>query len=597
MLKVFSQLPIRVKLLSSSAFTLILISIFIFTYYPNQQRLQVKKALENKVMSMAEMFALNTGIALGSNNFSAISEAMNWAKRDSILSYISLIDSSGEEFAAYNPDSIKINFTDLLNQSGIVETADMLQAVVPIQYLNSNYGTLLLGYSLEKLNRDIARNTKTTLYISLVILIMGIMISLIFSHLLTKPIMNLRDAADEFGKGNYDVDINVDSFDEIGVLGKTFKQMGESIKQTMDALQKSQKELSDITSTIGEGVCVLDNLGMLTFINPEGERLLGWKESELLGKNLHHLIHFQKNSEEDISGRDCSFAQIVNQQVNNHDDLFITKNKEIISVAYISTLIKENNEIAGSVVAFHDIKERKKFIQTITDSEEKYRLLSEELTDTNNMKELLFDIITHDLKNPAGVINGFAGILLEKEPDDQVAKAINSSSTTLLKVIENATALAGVAMGESISKQSINIHQMLLDVKSGFDQIAKHANVVIEFQSPGDVYINANPILAEIFKNYLSNAVKYAKDGKRINIELIEKDNSVLVQVKDFGTQIPEESREAIFLRQARLNNGEVKGRGLGLAIVKRIASAHRAKVWVIPNKPTGNCFSFEIPK
>ena len=224
------------------------------------------------------------------------------------------------------------------------------------------------------------------------------------------------------------------------------------------------------------------------------------------------------------------------------------------------------------------------------------QVYSDELRQSNDMKELLLDIITHDLKNPAGVIYGFTKLLLEQDSTDQMVQSINESSDVLLKVIDNATALANVALGESIEKQEINLSEMLKNVKTEFEPIANQANIAIEFQSPGDVFIKANPIISEVFKNYLSNAIKYAQEGKRIALGIEEKGKSVKVTIRDFGETIPEDSREAIFLRQARLDK-EKRGRGLGLAIVKRIAEAHGGKVWVEPNSPQGNCFCFEISK
>jgi len=598
MLNVFSQIPIRVKLLVSSTLTLILISIFIFFYYPSQQRINIQSALENKVTGMAEMFALSTGIALGLDNYSALTEAMNWAKRDSSLSYILLLDNEGEEFASYNPDSLVVDVAAIMKKGNIVESGGLLHTIVPMKYLDNDYGTLFLGYSLAEMHGHISGNKMTSLYISLMILVLGIGLSLLFSNMITKPIIRLSNAANELGEGNYLVDIEVTTSDEIGILSTAFKTMANRINKTMLALRLSEKKLSDITSTLGEGVCVLDEQGQITFVNPEAEKLLGWKENELLGKKMHSKIHYENADGDAILAEDCNLLKVIKdgKDYKNSDDVFFTKNKETFPVAYISTPILQDEKVTGSVIAFHGIKERKELIETLRDSGEKFRLLSEQLAETDSMKELLLDIITHDLKNPAGVINGFSGILLEQDPTDEMLQSVNDSSNRLLKVIENATALASVAMGESIEKQNINLNQMLQDVKSEFEQMAKHAEMEIKFHSQGDIFINANPILSEVFKNYLSNSIKYAKEGKQIILEIIEGKGSTQVYIKDFGTTITKENREAIFLRQARLDNPAIKGRGLGLAIVKRIAEAHGSKVWVEPNEPTGNSFCFEIP-
>jgi CheY-like chemotaxis protein/HAMP domain-containing protein len=235
---ILSRLPIRTKFLASSVLTLILISLFIFVYYPSRQKQLALKTLEYKVRSMAEMVALGVGVGLGSSNYSAITEAMKLAKGDSALSYIVVLDSTGEEFATYNPNNLRIDTQNLLSQNGIFEADNKLHAVVPIRYQNAEYGTLILGFSLEEVENNINRNRIVTLYISLAILIFGVSISLVFSNMITKPIIELRDAADEVAKGNRDVEIRVSTSDEIGVLGNAFNAMIKNIKQSIEENEK-----------------------------------------------------------------------------------------------------------------------------------------------------------------------------------------------------------------------------------------------------------------------------------------------------------------------------------------------------------------------
>jgi len=123
-----------------------------------------------------------------------------------------------------------------------------------------------------------------------------------------------------------------------------------------------------------------------------------------------------------------------------------------------------------------------------------------------------------------------------------------------------------------------------------------HLDAALMQSIPLGMIITANPIITEVFKNYISNAIKYASDGKKILIKAIKEPESVLIAVKDFGKTILEEDRARVFERKIQLAEGEKRGQGLGLAIVKRIASAHDAEVLVEPNKPRGNSFCLRIP-
>lgn len=377
---------------------------------------------------------------------------------------------------------------------------------------------------------------------------------------------------------------------------RKLENINEKLKSEIRERILAELELKKLARAIINSpisVVITDVNGDIEYVNPKFTDLTGYTEEEVIGKNPrilksgHQSKEFYQELWDTITAGKEWYGEFCN--LNKNNELYWES-------ASIAPVLNEKREITHFVAVKEDITEQRAAREKLKKAKNALQIYSDELRQSNDMKELLLDIITHDLKNPAGVIYGFTKLLLEQDSTDQIVQSINESSDTLLKVIENATALAGVALGESIEKQDINLSRILQDVKTEFEPIAKHADIEIEFQSPGDVFIKANPIISEVFKNYLSNAIKYAKKGKRIILGIEEEDESVKVTITDFGETIPKESRKAIFLRQARLDK-EKRGRGLGLAIVKRIADAHGGKVWVEPNIPKGNRFCFEMSK
>ena len=108
---------------------------------------------------------------------------------------------------------------------------------------------------------------------------------------------------------------------------------------------------------------------------------------------------------------------------------------------------------------------------------------------------------------------------------------------------------------------------------------------------PDSLIVQANPIISEIPKNYISNAIKYSSASGSINVTLQKTDEKVILRVEDSGEPIPVELREAVFERNVQLAEGKKRGRGLGLAIVKRIATAHEAIVGIEDSPQGGNSF------
>jgi signal transduction histidine kinase len=229
-------------------------------------------------------------------------------------------------------------------------------------------------------------------------------------------------------------------------------------------------------------------------------------------------------------------------------------------------------------------------------SESAYKKLARQLAEANNIKNLLFDVITHDLRSAAGSIYSFASLLHEQESDNEINKYILLSSKSLLDAINNITSLAKINLGERIERKKTDICSIINDSLEEFRISRDKDDFEFIFEPEGELYANVNPIISEIFKNYTSNAIRYAYDGKKLIFEAFKDGNNIVVKAKDFGKTIPEDKRRIIFKRNIKLKQDGLYGDGLGLAIVKNIAETHNGEVWVEPNYPTGNIFCLRLP-
>ncbi|MHB0975576.1 MAG: PAS domain S-box protein [Candidatus Aquicultorales bacterium] len=127
-----------------------------------------------------------------------------------------------------------------------------------------------------------------------------------------------------------------------------------------EALKESEQRFRGISAALGEGVCVLDQNGLLTFMNPEAERLLGYAESELAGRDIHDLIHYQKANGTRIEPEDCSMRRVLAEGTAYYgEELFTRKDGKVFPVSCISTPIKKEGKVVAVVTAFQDIRERK----------------------------------------------------------------------------------------------------------------------------------------------------------------------------------------------------------------------------------------------
>lgn len=113
----------------------------------------------------------------------------------------------------------------------------------------------------------------------------------------------------------------------------------------------------DIASVLGEGLYVLDPSGKALYVNPEAERLLGWTAGELLGENIHDLIHPKRPDGSSLPLHECPMFTVAKTGARfvSRNETFIRKDGAAFPVSAISTPVREDGKIVASVTAFQDI--------------------------------------------------------------------------------------------------------------------------------------------------------------------------------------------------------------------------------------------------
>ena len=134
-----------------------------------------------------------------------------------------------------------------------------------------------------------------------------------------------------------------------------------TIQRSQAELKHSERRMRQITSALGEGLYVMDPEGNLTFMNPEAERLLGWREEELVGKCVHDHIHHLDEKGGHVPFNDCAImkANRAGEVLYSDEDHFVRRDGTLFPVAYVAAPLMEEEVFTGSVVAFQDITHRR----------------------------------------------------------------------------------------------------------------------------------------------------------------------------------------------------------------------------------------------
>jgi PAS domain S-box-containing protein len=189
------------------------------------------------------------------------------------------------------------------------EQGTIYDIAVPI--LDAKVGIVRFGISDKTIRGGVSDIIRLIAWTIVVILIIGTAIASFFAIAMTRPISELKNAAEMIGKGNLEHKVAVKTKDEVGQLALTFNKMTESLKKSNDelnranielkqeiiertkaedALQLSEQRYRTITTTANDAIIMMDDIGNISFWNPAAEKLFGYTKEEVLGKDLHNLL-------------------------------------------------------------------------------------------------------------------------------------------------------------------------------------------------------------------------------------------------------------------------------------------------------------------
>lgn len=350
-----------------------------------------------------------------------------------------------------------------------------------------------------------------------------------------------------------------------------------------------RKHLEAFLDTLSDWVWEMDINGVHTYSNAAISKILGYTPEEIVGMHVTEIWPDEAVTEASVA----KFNREIKDGTPWQAFRGLFKHKDGSTVTLESSgmpLYNEKGRLIGFRGVDRDIHETLRKEQQLEASRKKYQELSERFAWENNFKTLLLDIISHDILNQVNVISGLSELLVADFPEDERLQLIHYSSQRLISVINSAATLAKISSGQEILKSELDLKEIIAGVIRDYAQPMKKAGIELVQQVDGPCSVQANPIIGEIFKNYLDNALKYAPESRVIEVHTRQEKGEVIVEIADQGQTIPKRDRTRIFKRGVRLDASR-KGSGIGLAIVQQIAQAHQGKAGVRPNSPCGNIF------
>ncbi|WP_165404223.1 PAS domain S-box protein [Rhizobium leguminosarum] len=371
-------------------------------------------------------------------------------------------------------------------------------------------------------------------------------------------------------------------------------------KDAQDRIQESERRFAATLSSIGDAVISTDDRGLLTFINPVGEKLTGWTLTEAAEHPVGEVFRLIDETRGPV---DDPVAEILGQDVDPAVGIqYVLRSKsgsELIIDVSGAPIIDGQGEMKGAVLVFRDMTQR-------NETTEALRKLKEDLARMSRLTAIgeLAVSVAHEMNQPlmAIVTNAAASMSWLKSSSPNVEEAIQAIDWVLRDGHRAGEVLSGILALARNSRPKVGplsihgvIEEVLLLTKSELRQ--KGVFVETTYDRAVDAVNGDRVQLQQVLINLVMNgadAMATIEDGRKVlHVVTTRRNGSIEVSVSDSGVGLEPETADRAF---EAFFTTKATGIGMGLSICRSIIEAHGGHIWVTTAKGKGSTFSFTLP-
>ncbi len=407
--------------------------------------------------------------------------------------------------------------------------------------------------------------------------------------------------------------------EEIKELGQEINKLSDRYLEIMSERKKAESRLADLNQRLNmildnaaEGIIELDSKGRIQFANPAAAKILGIDRDNLIGNDLHFLVHYLSEKDEHDTRHQCPFCTAL-MDGNYHlftEDIFWLKNGRAVNVEYLTAPIYDrDNNLTGLVMCIRDLTERKKAEKRAAD-------LQKQLLHSQKMEAIgtLAGGVAHDFNNLLTAITGYCELLaLTIKDNEEALKQVSYISMAAERASELTRQLLAFSRKQQVCKQIVDINELVRNQEKMLKRlIGEDIELTTQLSDQGPLNTMADPgMIEQVIMNIVLNARDAMPNGGKIVItttkvcippaEKSTRDKGrsgrfIVISVKDTGSGIAPEILKQIF-NPFFTTKPVDKGTGLGLSVAYGIVEQHNGWINVESKSDKGTVFSIYLPE
>jgi two-component system, OmpR family, phosphate regulon sensor histidine kinase PhoR len=377
-----------------------------------------------------------------------------------------------------------------------------------------------------------------------------------------------------------------DRLDELQGRSESLSLQKKNLEIQLRLADTQRRQAETMIHGISDAVIVTDAYDELLLANPAAAELFKFNLAESTRRPIALLLGDKATA---LAADITDMRQSTNRANRRTVELQLEIEGQIRTFQVTLSCVLDNTEqLSGVVTVLHD------------------RTREDEIS---KMKTDFVSHVSHELRTPLSSIKAYAELLVDGEATDDKTRSefyqiIQAEAERLSRLIDNILNISRIESGMMrVTKKNIAVNGILKRVLEVARPSAREKSLqIVDRLAPMFTTVDADPdMIYQAALNLVSNAIKYTKEGGRVEISLTtdEAKRELVVLVTDTGVGIPAEAMKHLFEKFYRVeqNKAMAKGSGLGLNLTRQIIEGiHRGRMIVHSEPGKGSTFGFALP-
>ncbi|MCY8372483.1 ATP-binding protein [Bacillus haynesii] len=450
------------------------------------------------------------------------------------------------------------------------------QLIVGVPYgKGEDEGMVFLSQSLLAVKDTTQHTTRYILFAAAIAIVLTTFFAFFLSSRITYPLRKMRQGAQDLAKGKFDTKIPILTQDEIGELAIAFNQMGRQLKFHITALNQEKEHLSNILSSMADGVITINIDGTILVTNPPAERFLqAWYYEQNMNVKEGHELPPEAR-------------ELFQNTVSTEKEQMIEMTLQGRTWVLLMSPLYNQSHVRGAVAVLRDMTEERRL---------------------DKLRKDFIANVSHELRTPISMLQGYSEAIVDdiassEEEKKEIAQVIYDESLRMGRLVNDLLDLARMEAGHiSLNVESVELREFFERVFRKFYGVAGDKGITLSHNLDlhEAKFVFDPDKMEQVFTNLIDNAIRHTNAGGTVHVDVQSAQSGLKIAVKDSGSGIPEEDLPFIFERFYKADKARTRGKGgtgLGLAIVKNIVDAHNGSITVHSMLNEGTSFTFYIPR